>query len=646
MSDEGDGFLKACAFDIICQVIPDYQKVAENIQAFLERNPDGCMFASNSDQTTVEKISGSEVKSQGIVFACEDSLIFAGVNHGGRLETTHSLNTVENVTVDGKKLIIKGKHQVYTYEFKDKMNKVLSFVTSFFEMKNSAIRVKNNFIKPKKIKVVMLTIGSRGDVQPFISLALGMMEKGYDVKIVTHKCFDEFIIVHGIEFHPLSCDPKELMRLCVNNSMFSVNFVKESFRTFLPSVPKLLEESWEGCKDASILISTPTSIAGYHIAERLQIPFFNAFTMPFTGTTKQENVMTMVSTEENQQTWYSGTYNYLSNAVTDTSTWMTMRKKINRWRRETLGLPDKGYMETNNTVFKTQKIITLYCYSPTIFEKPSDWSDHIHVTGYWRSNIEPNFVPSPELNNFLKKHPNPVLVSFGSIPIPKADNFYKTIVRACGSNNLPVIICKGWTSTDLESSEYVLISGEIPYDYILPKVKMFIHHGGAGTTASCLYNKKPMIIIPFFGDQFFWGKRVQDLGIGHAILYTEIDEENLFDKIRDLDKYNDKQRAISGIGRIVENETGVTNAIKLIELNSERSYVPPSYVADSEFLRCSNHECNSKFTYTNRKHHCRACGSIFCNKCCGNYVQIPKYRYDEPVRVCLECYPIVTKDFL
>ena len=664
------------AFDILCSVVSDYQYLSEGIVQFLERYPEGCKCVSRCIQVTSDKLTGFEEEKNGILFVREDTLVFLKISPetNSLHETTHIIKGVDSLTIDGKKMIIHGKslaqpsalgesgksptqsnvsgsQRVYVYTFDNKTNIVLEHITELFEMRNSCIKVKNTFFKPKKIKVVMLTIGSRGDVQPFVSLALGLMDRGYDVKIVTHKCFEEFVTKHGIDFHPLSCDPKELMRLCVANTMFSVNFLRESFNTFIPIIPQLLEESWEGCRDANILISVPTSLAGYHIAEKLQIPFFNAFTMPFTSTAEQQNVMTMMSTEKDQQYWYSTqigstTYNFLSNFMTDQSLWMTVRKKINKWRSQTLGLPEKGYLESNHTIFKSQKIITLYCYSSAIYEKPSDWSDYIHVTGYWRSNVEEDYKPPIALQRFLKNYPNPVLVSFGSIPIPNSDTFYKTFIKVLTSFECPVIICKGWSTTDLESYDHVFISEELPYDYILKHVKFMCHHGGAGTTASCVYNKKPMLVIPFFGDQFFWGKRVQELGIGFALPFKELNDTMLSDCVRNLLKYDGCQTKVNFIENKVSREDGIANAINLIELNSGKAYIPPSYIPDSENQRCSNIECDKQFSLRERRHHCRNCGGCYCNTCCKNYVTIPKYRYDDPVRICLGCYPVVTKDYL
>ena len=188
------------AFDILCEVVPDYQYVAEGITNFLERYPDGCKCVSRCNQTISDKSTGSDEERHGMIFGCDNSLIFLKFNKNTNsvCETTHNVNELDQLTIDGKNMVIKTPNRAYVYEFDNKTNKILEHVTGLFEMRNSCIKVKNVFFKPAKIKVVMLTIGSRGDIQPFISLALGLNARGYDTKIVTHSCFEEFVTKQGI----------------------------------------------------------------------------------------------------------------------------------------------------------------------------------------------------------------------------------------------------------------------------------------------------------------------------------------------------------------------------------------------------------------------------------------------------------------
>lgn len=648
---------KKIPFDIICDIIPEYCDIEEIISQFLAKYPQGCLCASKCNQSISDKISGSEVKAFGVMFVCNDNLIFSSV-FPNQVETVHELNIIEQISIENKKMTIIGKNQIIVYEFDSKTNKTLYTISSFFKENNNIITINNNFIKPNKFRVVMLTIGSRGDVQPFICLALGMMVRGYSVKIVTHSCFKDFVESYDIDFHPLSCDPKDLLKLCVENTMFSVNFVRDSFEAFVSKIPTLLNEAWEGCRDANILIATPTALAGYHIAEKLKIRFYNAFTMPYTNTSDQANIMMAMSVNKQQNGWYTNAYNIISNFVTDQAIWTAVRKAINRWRRDILRLPNKGYLESNNTIFNTQKIITLYCYSPIISPKHSEWNEHIHVTGYWRNNVNGQYKPDPELIKFIKKfnvidqnqrtEKRCILVTFGSIPIPNADEVYNMFINSCNllSQNKPhgIIICTGWSKSKLISSENVYVCDELPFDIILPHMKIVCHHGGAGTTASCLVHKKPTIVVPFFGDQYYWGKCVQDLQISKVIPYRELNQEIVYQAFRDM-LLHDSPPCFTNAKRIgdqVAQENGIENAINIIESNDNNAFIPPTFVPDKECLICSNVDCDKQFGYLVGKHHCRNCGGCFCDDCCKTRLPIPRFRYDKPERVCLNCKKILS----
>lgn len=129
-----------------------------------------------------------------------------------------------------------------------------------------------------------LTIGSRGDVQPYIALAKGLIAEGHTVRIATHGEFKDWIESHGIEFGYVGGDPAELMRICVENGMFTVSFLKEGIQKFRGWIDDLLKTSWEACQETDILIESPSAMAGIHIAEALRIPYYRAFTMTWTRT--------------------------------------------------------------------------------------------------------------------------------------------------------------------------------------------------------------------------------------------------------------------------------------------------------------------------------------------------------------------------
>jgi len=140
------------------------------------------------------------------------------------------------------------------------------------------------FKPPKPLHFTFLTIGSRGDVQPYIALAKGLMADGHKCRIATHGEFREWIESQDIEFGEVGGDPAELMRICVENGMFTLGFMKEALQKFRGWLDDLLKTSWEACQGTDVLVESPSAMGGYHIAEALRIPYFRAFTMTWTRT--------------------------------------------------------------------------------------------------------------------------------------------------------------------------------------------------------------------------------------------------------------------------------------------------------------------------------------------------------------------------
>jgi sterol 3beta-glucosyltransferase len=120
--------------------------------------------------------------------------------------------------------------------------------------------------------VTILIVGSRGDVQPFIALALSLAKVGHRVRIATHEAHREFVSDWNIDFFPLAGDPRELMKLCVENDMFTISFMREGYAHYMSFIEELLMSTWNACKDdTDVIIQNPPAMGGPHIAEKLKV---------------------------------------------------------------------------------------------------------------------------------------------------------------------------------------------------------------------------------------------------------------------------------------------------------------------------------------------------------------------------------------
>lgn len=418
--------------------------------------------------------------------------------------------------------------------------------------------------RPKKsLNITCLTIGSRGDVQPYIALCKGLIGHGHHAKIATHAQFEGWIRKYGIDFAPVEGDPAELMRLCVENGMFTPSFVVEASGSARDWLDKLLNSAWQACQGADILIESPSAMAGVHIAEALGIPYFRAFTMPWTKTRAYPHAFAVPKTKQ------GGAYNYMTYLFFDNIFWQLTANQINRWRKKTLRL-----RSTDLSKLQLNKVPFLYNFSPSVVVPPLDFSDWIRVTGYWfLDEGAQDWSPPADLQAFIKKARDDrmkiVYVGFGSIPVSDSKQLTQQIVDAVLKADVRCIFSKGWSDhfdkTDPNASalpDAIYQVRAVPHDWLFTQIDAAVHHGGAGTTGASLRAGLPTVIKPFFGDQFFFATRVEDLGVG---VYLKKITVNALGKAIWLATHDARMRTKAHmLGEQIRQENGVENAINAI----------------------------------------------------------------------------------
>ncbi|PHH92500.1 hypothetical protein CDD83_7137 [Cordyceps sp. RAO-2017] len=375
--------------------------------------------------------------------------------------------------------------------------------------------------KPQNaMKITCLTIGSRGDVQPYIALCKGLLAEGHRPRIATHAEFQDWIESHGIEFAPVEGDPGELMRLCIENGTFTLAFLREANSTFRGWLDELLDSAYRACEGSELLIESPSAMAGIHIAEKLGIPYFRAFTMPWTRTRAYPHAFIMPEHK------MGGAYNYMTYVMFDNIFWKATAHQVNRWRNKTLGLPN-----TSLEKMQPNKVPFLYNFSPSVVAPPLDFSDWIRVTGYWFLDEGGEYEPPEDLDRFIKKAradgKKLVYVGFGSIIVNNPAKMTQEVIDAVLKADVRCILSKGWSDRispkedpakqrpdEPEMPPEILAIKSAPHDWLFRQIDAAAHHGGSGTTGASLRAGIPTIIRPFFGDQYFFASRVEDLGVG------------------------------------------------------------------------------------------------------------------------------------
>ena len=230
---------------------------------------------------------------------------------------------------------------------------------------------------------------------------------------------------------------------------------------------------------------------------------------------------------------------------------------VGAWRREALGLPRRGKLRPTTG--------TLYGYSPHVLPKPPDWGADVAVTGYWFLDSA-EWTPDAGLAAFLAAGEAPVYVGFGSMPGVAPEILTRAVVaglRRAGKRGL-IATAGGALQREEGLADMHFIAGA-PHDRLFPLVQATMHHGGAGTTGAALRAGRPTAIVPFLGDQPFWARRIEALGVGPVALdKRRITEDDLADVFRAMEAPAMRQRAAE-LGAAIRSERGVENAMDLIE---------------------------------------------------------------------------------
>ncbi|KAF3675883.1 Sterol 3-beta-glucosyltransferase UGT80A2, partial [Capsicum annuum] len=425
------------------------------------------------------------------------------------------------------------------------------------------------------LQIVMLIVGTRGDVQPFVAIGKKFQENGHRVRLATHANFKEFVLGAGLEFYPLGGDPKVLAAYMVKNKGFlpsgpseiliQRNQIKDIVFSLLPACIDPDPESNVPFK-VNAIIANPPAYGHMHVAEALKVPLHIFFTMPWTPTSEFPHPLSRVK----QSVGYR-----LSYQVVDGLIWLGIRDVINDFRKKKLKLRPVTYLSNSNSYHPD--VPYGYIWSPHLVPKPKDWGPKIDVVGFCFLDLASNYEPRESLVKWLEDGEKPIYIGFGSLPVQEPEKMTKIIVQALEMTGQRGIINKGWGGLGnlKEPKDFVYLLDNCPHDWLFLQCAAVVHHGGAGTTAAGLKTACPTTVVPFFGDQTFWGERVHARGVGPApIPVDEFSLEKLVAAIRFMLDPKVKERAVE-LAKAMEHEDGVTGAVKAFYKHFPRESLEP-----------------------------------------------------------------------
>lgn len=407
------------------------------------------------------------------------------------------------------------------------------------------------------MRILVETLGTRGDVQPYMALALALMARGHEVRLSGPAQYGAMVAARGIDFTPLPAEFLALMdtpegkAAIAGGSGFSSGL--KLIGQARPMMRRLLDVEWQGARDFApdMMLYHPKALGVPHVAEKLGRPALLAVPLPgFTPTAAFPSPLLPFFT--------LGPLNRASHALATNGASLLFGKQIRQWRAEALGLsprPTRALPPHG----------TLYAYSPLVLPVPPDWGADVAVTGYWFLD-HGDWRPDPALAAFLASGPVPAYIGFGSMPGLDPVAMTETIVAALRRTGQRAVLATGGGALGgADLPDFVHGLAEAPHDRLFPLVSGVVHHGGAGTTGAALRAGRPMAICPFFGDQPFWARRMQALGVAPAPLDRKtLSPDALAAAMTALANPVLRHRA-EDLGQAIRAERGIANAVAFIE---------------------------------------------------------------------------------
>lgn len=411
--------------------------------------------------------------------------------------------------------------------------------------------------------MLLLTSGSRGDVEPFVALGRALAERGADVRLCTHARFRSFAEGYGLRFAPLADDLLELADTQAPGEGNPLALVGRARRI----LREVARDAWTAAVDPErgfgpggpgLVVHHPKGMVGGGIAEALGAASALAVPVPMLTPTRAFGNPAFVARD------LGALLNRFSYAL-NRGILAPYRGVINDWRRER-DLPSLPLLPRIDRL-GTNDPLLLYPVSPALVPRPDDWPARARLTGYWFLD-DADAQLDPALDAFLDAGPPPVSVGFGSMNAGDAAERARMVVAAAQRSGVRVVLARGWGGladpSDTRGAEVFAIDGA-PYRLLFPRVAAVVHHGGAGTTAQGLRAGKPTQVVPFIGDQRFWGARIAAAGAGPApIPQKELTADALAAAFTRLTGDAEMRRRAEAIGRRIRAEDGLGRALELL----------------------------------------------------------------------------------
>jgi len=423
------------------------------------------------------------------------------------------------------------------------------------------------------MRIAVLSLGSRGDVQPQAALSAALAARGHEVRLISHGEYAELVAGKGVDFRALSGDIRadfagsaagQRMAASGRNPITAIRAMVEMTRRQARDWGLQIRDLAQG---VDLLIPEMTAaFPGATLAEGWDIPWVQVCLQPIWRTRAFPSPMAPPLPFR-----LPGVLNRLHHDLVTQLMWQPFRSLVNESRREVADLGPWPLFGPFSR-FRRERRPVLMAFSPHLVPPPSDWDAGITVTGYWFLDRPADWQPPPGLDAFIRSGSAPVYVGFGSMGIGDAEATTGAIIAAIRQAGCRAVVSAGWgglRATDLPPE--IFATEAVPHDWLFPQMAAIIHHGGAGTTAAALRAGVPSVLVPFMVDQFFWARRLRERGVAppgiphHRLTGAALGAA----LVRVLTDQALRARA-ADLGALIRAEDGLARAVARIEAVAQR----------------------------------------------------------------------------
>ena len=416
----------------------------------------------------------------------------------------------------------------------------------------------------------MVAIGSTGDVRPYVLLGKELRRRGHEVTIVAFANFAAMAEEAGLGFYPLAGDVMDFMERIMKPGVVGAKFLRQVEQSLRDVAPVLLRDLMEAFRGADAMICTFFGSTYYSVAEKYGIPVVQ--TQYFPMDPNRQMPISSAPAWKLGPAWNLATYRlgYLLIHLLE-------HRYLTAWREENHVTVPRIHGGPDYTL-GGHTIPVIYAISPLVLPRPAQWGRNIHMSGFWVDEEAKPFVPPRELADFLAAGEKPVYIGFGSMVSGNMRKTFDVVMKAVRAAGLRVILDNGWSGAGLAGASNVFtLSSFVPHDWLFPQMRAVVHHGGAGTTAAGLRAGCPTLVIPFGGDQPFWGSRVWALCCGPKPICREnLTVSRLTRALVDLTHHEAYARAAQDLGAGLRQEHGIITAADLVEQEVRRWLAGPA----------------------------------------------------------------------